>query len=217
MTHPLKERNKEEKLNKYSPLVSIDTYKALVDRCAKERLDYPIANGSAFHARILIAKLFEIAKKEVLLVTGHLRVQCQNGIDVYGYRDVIARAKNFLSDPSAKLKIVVQSGEVDGGDNNRFLKEIINNECRNGIVKLGIPTANALDSDFPHFMVADGAAYRIETGSDAHLDHENITAIANFGDAPTAVNLRDFYTEVTSFLDEVAQIETREFEPGAAI
>ena len=116
--------------------ISIDAYKRLVDRCARERLNHAIANGSAFHARILISKLFEIAKREVSLITGVLRVRTKEGIDIYGYAPVIDNAKSFLSDPNTRLSIIIQDVHPVDGNTNRFLKAIVDDDSETAKLNL---------------------------------------------------------------------------------
>jgi hypothetical protein len=186
------------------PSISLETYRDLVDRCANEGLDYVIANGSAFHARILISKLFEVARREVFLVTGQLTVVNPEGVHIYGYPEVIEKAKGFLKDPISDLQIVVQTGRLDGGSQNEFLKAIINDEQRNGRVTLVIPETGTLGSLVPHFMVSDGSAYRLETGKDAQnrRDPHAITATANFGDAATAAKLKKYFVSLKTWLGD---------------
>lgn len=196
-------------------LVPMEVYKSLVDRCARERLDYPIANGSAFHARILISKLFEVAAREVSIVSGELTICNAEGVDVYGYPEVLARAKRFLTDPASRLSIIVESGKVDQEQDNRFLKEVINEPSRNGTVVLTVPPSVALaDFSVPHFMVADSSTYRLETQFHARetRDARSITAVANFGDRSTARKLQEYFEELTALVG-LSDANVRTFAP----
>jgi hypothetical protein len=186
--------------------ISIEAYRHLVEQCAANRLNLPIANGSPFHARILINKLFEIATKEVVIVTGSLRDQTTTGTDVYGYEPVIEAARKFLADPSAALTIILQQGELHQGNKNRLLRTIINDQNRNGVVSLTTPPPDMLDSTVPHFMVADQFAYRIETGADAKdIDSiDRMTAVANFGDHKTGIELHAYFDEIVQFVGKAS-------------
>jgi hypothetical protein len=199
-------------------IVPLPVYQQLVDRCARERLNLAIANGSAFHARILISKLFEIAKEKVEIVSGRLTDVNPKGIDVYGFESVIAAARKFLTAPSTVLTIIVQHGSVHRGNENRFLKQVVDDPNRNGTVHLCIPKIGLLDESVPHFMVSDRGAYRVETGKDAKPSEEAIKAIANFGDAKTGEELAKLFADLQSYLadnDSSSVIHT--YKPGHAL
>ena len=183
-----------------SPSISLGEYQKLVDFCATHRLNQPISNGSALHARILIEKLFEIAKGHVQLVSGSLTEVTSAGVDVYSYSPVIERAKSFLSTPGATLSIIVQSGSISSGDENKFLSELRNDPARMGSIDVIVPKPKLLGQSAPHFMVADGAAYRLETGSDALPQSESTAAVANFGDIKSASALVGLFNGLLSFL-----------------
>lgn len=180
--------------------ISIDTYRELVNRCADQRLNYPIANGSALHARILISKLFEIAKKNVCLITGTLRVKDSNNIDIYGYKDVLTTAKRFLSRSDSFLTIIVETGELHQGEENVFLNELKNDDDKQGTIRVIKPNPSVLDFPVAHMMVADASVYRVETSADAKNEHEAITAIANFGDQSVANDLQEYFGGLVNFL-----------------
>jgi hypothetical protein len=194
--------------------VSMETYKALVDRCAKGKVDCLISNGSADHARILIEKLFEIAQTEICLATGKLTVRNKSGSLIYGFPDLMRQAQSFLSNPLTALNVLVNSGVIDQGSENEFLKTIIDDPSRNGIVRVYKPTIGEIEPEMPHFMVADGAAYRLETSADAigKIDPESITAVANFGDCTVARRLKNGFFQITDWLgSDVATV----YKPGA--
>lgn len=177
-------------------------YAELVDKCANERLDFPIANGSAEHARILIAKLFEIASQRVTIVSGTLRqFSPLQQVEIYSYGPVIEHARNFLRRKNSKLEIVVQSGELDGGKNNKLIRELADDDKRVGEIAVYLPKAGLLGVDIAHFMVSDNSAFRMETGADANPKHRGIAAIANFGDSRTAVALDRYFGTLKRYLD----------------
>jgi hypothetical protein len=179
----------------------VETYRLLVDQCAMHRFNYPIANGSPIHARILIAKLFEIAESEVVIVSGCLTHKSETGHDVYGHEPVVNAAKKFLSDPNAQLSIILQQGEMQDGDDNRFFHSVVNDPKRCGILTITTPPKGTLGTEIPHFMIADRASYRLETGSEAiNKKTDTMTAVANFGDQVTAADLRGYFDEVIDFI-----------------
>jgi len=139
-------------------------------------------------------------------------------VEVYGYSWVIDQAKAFLRKPESHLLILFQSGRIDEGrQNNKFLQSVINDADRKGRVSLIVPET-AMSSAVPHFMVVDGAAYRVETGNNAlnkRQAHHTFTAIANFGDVPLAKRLQRFFHELTSKLPGVAEPES--FDAGQRI
>lgn len=179
----------------------LETFHYLVNKCAHLRLDQEIANGSADHARILIAKLFEIARYEVRLMSGQLRTKTDQGVEIYGHKPVVAAAQKFLRDPTASLSITVQSGEIDADDKNIFLKSIVEDQSRKGKVIVYIPARGELEAeDTPHYMVADREAYRLETFVDDRST-PTMVGVANFGDPGTAVDLIDLYDETVAYLE----------------
>lgn len=206
--------------------VSLQTYKQLVDRCALERLNYAIANGSPFHARVLIAKLFEIAEKQVSIVTGSLRDITSGGIEVYGHEPVVEEAKKFLTDPGTCLTVIVQTGELHRGEENSFLHQVCRDRNRNGTLKLLIPPKGALDQSIPHFMVADGFSYRLETGQDAAVEtvgvddedgapHDHMRAVANFGDGEMGRGLKAYFDEIRDVVRKMPGIRELRYSPEA--
>ncbi len=180
--------------------LSLDAYRAIVNRCARERLNYPIANGSPFHARILISKLFEVATSRVAIITGALRVVDRHGTEIYGYKDVIETAKAFLRKPDTELSIIVQGGTIDGGSQNVFLRALADDPQRLGRVETIVPNSDALGIGVPHLMVVDASAYRMETAEAAANEHEEIEAIANFGDRELSGRLQVYFDELAAYL-----------------
>jgi len=201
MTKPTFRRASVRRSSLSSGVIPLDEYRALVDECAKHRYNFPIANGSALHARILISKLLEIAEEEVVVVSGCLTDQSSAGDDVYGHEPVIRSAKRFLSNPNAHLSIVVQEGHIHGGNDNRFLRNVINDPDRQGILTITVPKHGILGEEIPHFMISDQSSYRLETGPDARdKNTDKMTAVANFGDKKTAEEMRTYFDEVIDYI-----------------
>jgi hypothetical protein len=179
---------------------TLDRYIELVNRCARDRLNHPIANGSPVHARILIAKLFETAQSDIRLVSGTLRQSNRDGVEIYAYKPVIDQAIRFLRQPGSKLSITIQTGDLNDGENNVFLRSVSDDKDRQGDIAVSIPKPGVLGDEVPHFMEADAATYRLETGADAKPSNQSIAAIANFGDVKTAKSLADYYADISEFL-----------------
>jgi hypothetical protein len=187
--------------------LDLASYIALVNRCAEGRLNQELSNGSPFHARILISKLFEVARKRVQIVTGSLKDTTRpEQIEIYGFRDVIARAQRFLREPSSRLTIIVQSGQVDQGNQNRFLKQVVEDQHRNGLVDLLIATPNRISENVPHFMISDAYAYRFEPGKNAQPTDQGTTAIGNFGDPTFAGKLEKYFGNLIEILHQPSSL-----------
>lgn len=199
-----------------SASVALPDYIELVNRCALERLNFVIANGSPVHARILIAKLFEIAKSDVHLISGKLCQTNQSGVDIYNHRPLIEQAKDYLRRPGTSFSVIFQRGAIDRADKNEFLSEIASDPKRQGIISLIVPRANTLGAEVPHFMVSDGSAYRLETGEQADPTNQTHSAVANFGDFPTARSLRAYFSELVAYLKTDSHLEyRRDLPPGS--
>ena len=180
----------------HSP-VRIDRYIAIVNMCADTHADKDIANGNALHARYLIEKLFRVANSSVGIITGCLRQSDPDGVAIYAHPPVIEAAREFLRKEGSKLTIVVQSGEVDGGqDENAFVKAVAADTGRAGEFEILVARPGSID-DAPHCMIADKSAYRLELGA---AGDDNIAAIANFGNPGVAASLADYFRDVVAYL-----------------
>lgn len=188
----------------------LDIYIDLVNRCAAQKLNYPIANGSPHHARILIAKLFEIADQDVVILSGHLTDKDDNDIDIYGHQPLIEKAVKFIRDPKANLSILLQRGEAHRGNENRFLCAVINDELRCGSVTLIRPQEGIVEVNTPHFMVCDKYAYRYEEKPDP----VKTEAIANFGDSNTGKELASYYNDITTFIKKTGKARINIYGPS---
>jgi len=184
--------------------VPLDVFERFVNECARLRLDQPIANSCPFHARLIIAKLFELAKREICLVSEALTACTESGVELYAYRPIIENMNRFLRDPNAVLSIIIQSGHIEGKESNEFLREVINATTRNGTVLVHLPEPGVLSDRVHHFIVVDEAMIRSES-SDAPRDRdEPIGALANFGNLKDASDLKALYTELLKYLDKNA-------------
>lgn len=194
------------------PPLDTDRYKELVDRCARERLDYLIPNGSPQHARLLIAKLFETARKTALVISGKLTDRTTAGEDIYGHPEVITHALHFLRRPGTSLKIVVD-GRIDRETQNRLLQTLVQDSARRGVIQIYYASGALAEAQTAHFMVTDALAYRYEPFADTAPDQRGIKAVANFGDEVTAKLLTTLYNQISSYLQSIRMPVT--FSPGA--
>ncbi len=193
----------------------LNKYIELVDVCARERIDFRIPNGSPKHARVLISKLFETARQEVLLVSGRLTDITEKNesdpdmseVEIYGHAPLINNARSFLKRSGSTLRIIVMQ-PVHLGNANRFLKGLINDPERQGEVSLYNADSDTVATKPPHFVVTDALAFRYET------DDENVVAVANFGDGKTAKALQTAFRDLATRLTGLQLI--RRFQPGVA-
>jgi len=194
--------------------VPLDVYSKLVDECAQNRIYQKFANSCPYHARYVIEKLFEIAHRELFLVTGALTLRSQSGVDIYAHPPVIEKALSYLDDPNVVLPIVIQTGTVDGGDDNVFLRQVIDAPRRNGTVELYIPVPGLLTEKVHHFMMADDIAYRLESKNEPRDRDEPIGAIANFGDAAEATRLHAVFDAIKKRMEPTTSRKIACFKTG---
>lgn len=192
----------------------IKKYMELVAKCARNRLDHPIPNGSPAHARILIAKLFETARDNVCLLSGRLTDATETGEDVYGEENLIEQALRFLRRKGTRLRIILQSDALHKGADNRLLRKLVEDPRREGQIELYSGSELLKDVEMPHFMVTDALAYRFEN------DDTKTTAVANFGDADTAKTLRLYFRSVAEYLETNPAMDKnsiKRYAPGAVL
>jgi hypothetical protein len=201
--------NREGRMLRGAPIMEIEEYKSLVDRCARLRLDYIIPNGSPVHARILIAKLFETARQSVSIVSGELIDATKDGQDIYGYADVVSSAAAFLRREGTKLNIVLERG-IDRGDQNRFLSAVAGDPERKGEIVV-FPNTQAVNSTFtPHLLITDASAYRLE------LDNKSVEAVANFGDIGGGEMVGQLFDKLRAYVSELKK-PSLHLLPGAKL
>jgi hypothetical protein len=187
-------------------IVDIERYKLLVDRCARERLDYVISNGSPEHARILIAKLFDTARQVASIVSGQLIDSTEKGVEIYAYNEVIACASQFLRREGTKLKIVLEEA-IHLQLENRFVKTIVNDSDRKGTVVIYPATEAVNATRTPHLMVTDALGYRLE------LDNKKVEAFANFGDDRGAESVIVLFKKLEDYVRQLKK-SCLTFAPG---
>jgi hypothetical protein len=172
-----------------------------------------ITNGSPFHARLVLSKIFEMATSEVVVYSGHLR---RVGRDerlnkaglIWAYQPLIDAAKRFLRKPGTKLSILVQNcidgSPLTGGMDHPFLSTLFGDNDRAGrlelIVARGYKT-RVLPISPRHFAVADEKMYRLETTD------KGVWATANFNEPKTAKFLSGYFSELVERLARLTESE----------
>jgi len=170
-------------------------YCDLVDEILLNRTDKEISNGKPEHAVYLMSKLFGLATTKIRLYSDHLKhaVPVIGGIDgdvidLYGEKEVIKNAIEFLKSPSASLEIVIEN-DIANLEQHQLVKTI-KKAKEQGLIqgKFEIKKINQSglkwlkDNDFlNHFLVADDHAYRIEIDDNPM----NYQARANFNSNST--------------------------------
>lgn len=174
------------------------SYVELVDKAVRERKAASFSNDSAFHAAHIIREFFLGAKKEVRIFSGKLMRYGDHAKDsqkikmkVYEDERILSAMEVFLADKGTKLRIVVESEELDGGTENHPLVKKLNalheNKKIRGSCKITwLPDAE----EHPrrcHMIVMDRSAYRLE------IDRDKAKALVGFDDGFVAGRLIDVF------------------------
>jgi hypothetical protein len=164
-----------------------ESYYWIIDKCAKEKMNFEISNGDSTHAIYLLNTFFKYAKKEICIYTGSL------SDSIFGSEQLIGTAINFLKrDKDATVKIVFQESiDRESILSRKFIRSILDNKLIKNRLKVWTASSvfNAITN---HFALMDGLAYRFET------DHEQKKAIANFGDLASAETLKKAFSDIIS-------------------
>ena len=180
-------------------------YADYVDRAMLERRNVTFSNGRPLHAVYLIYKFFMQAQCEVRLFSGQLLRQVpkgrldDEGLPVYGNRDVLGAVRRFLRQQGTHLKVVLANnldvGDGQGAEDHPLVKTVIglqNDGLLNGrcdIEQLDAGYLRRLQDDGVgyHMVLMDQSAYRLETGPDA------AEALVNVNDEDMTKKLASFY------------------------
>ena len=148
------------------------TYDELINELYEKRSHSFIYNGSREHARILLNKLFSIAKKEVLLYSGG------DDYKIYQSPDIVSSIKKIPED--VKIEIVLDNKEQIGifkGIFPRATFRVVEID-RSFSFKFSAAMDDEEYSVFKHFIVIDNIAFRSELPHKP--DDELVTAIGCF-------------------------------------
>ncbi|HEX4301781.1 MAG TPA: hypothetical protein VHZ78_03250 [Rhizomicrobium sp.] len=189
--------------------LEISRYEELVDLCARERLNQAIPNGSIAHARVLIGKLFETARKSAVIVSDCLTDRNDEQEEVYADAAVVARARDFLRRPGTCLKIMLESAPHNGV-NNGFLKPVVEDKFRKGEVVVYLNSGLVSQGLASHFMANDAQAYRRQ------IKDKKFEAVANFGDFKTAQLLGTLFEEAELYAKQKS-VPRHSFNAGAKL
>lgn len=163
-----------------------EKYFKIIDRCAQNKENFEISNGSATHAAYLLKTFFKYADKEVSIFTGELFTGVFDDPDLRKY------ALSFMAKDGTSLSIIYQD-EVPQAEilGRAFIKDICALNTRKG--KLSVYTQNGTElQGIPHFAVMDQTGYRIE------INHLERMAEANFGDTDKAPKISAAFNRMAS-------------------
>jgi hypothetical protein len=151
----------------------------------------PILNRGACHARVIVANLFEIAERHVDIVSGSLFQ------GVYAADDVSRAALAFLRRPESRLRIAIEKPAAIIG---HPLLEEIKSAGLSARVEIRVVPEDVRELYDYHFMVVDGASYRVEG------DKGQYYAVAKFRDPENATIILERFQEIWdgSVLPDVA-------------
>ena len=171
----------------------IDEYRKMLDQLFESNSSSIISNSSTAHAIPLIAKLFQHAKKEVMIFTGAMNT------DIYGVDEVVDSAGTFLIGNEGKLSIIVQKSSDMVSDEdlvskeNCLIEKIKNRFGDTALHNVSLFRASAdLSTVNYHFMVVDGSAFRYEPDNTKH------EALASFNHKEVGEKLESIFNEMVS-------------------
>lgn len=153
---------------------ALDEYEAALDHAITNGTGTEISNGSPFHARLILTRLFRLADKTVEIYSGHLRQKGPDGNGriglIWTYAPLVIAARDFLRKPGTKLSILVQNrldsrADLHGRD-HPFIRTLFEDSQRQGKLELIIARAHetrSIPGGLKHFAVADDRIYRLET------------------------------------------------------
>ena len=160
-----------------------------------------VKNGRPIHAIYLIEAFLRKAKNTVRLFSGTLK-QRTDELEMYGDSHVVTAARNFLSQPGADLRIVLESHidlmEGQGIEDHPMIDmayELWTAGRMGGAFR--VRRADEDNVEFlrrekfcHHMMIIDERAYRLET------DTEKFKAHVNFGNAKTTGKLSQIFDRI---------------------
>ena len=158
--------------------MELKQYREEVERLVAERSGEAIYNGSADHAAVIVENVFIAARNKVRLLTGDLNAR------VYGARNVVTRAQQFLGHTDHELEVLVE--EWNANRSHPLLEEIGENE---NVTFYQIPSRLSAEISY-HLMTADEDCFRFEREKNSHA------AVAAFGDGETTEHLNKLWDSI---------------------
>lgn len=152
-------------------------YRAKVKEAARVRDGSPLYNGSLDHAAVLAEAIFANAESEVNILSGSLNAR------VYGTTAIVEKARQFLSDTTHKVRILIEEPEAVDPVDHIFVTEFAENDD----VQFREMTSEMKLKIGYHFIVMDGDSYRFEE------DKKEAAAIAAFGDQAGGKRLTEVF------------------------
>ncbi len=140
-----------------------------------------IYNSSYGHARDLVEELFIKAEHEVCILTNRLDQR------VFSGKSITDLADYFMAKSGAKLRVLIESSEVEDALGSHPMIEKLDNGDR---LDIRLVPESATKYYKYNFMVVDGKHFRYEA------DRQQINAIATFGDAKKGDHLRKIFDKI---------------------
>lgn len=152
-------------------------YKQKVRAAAERRDGAPLYNGSLSHAAVLAEEMFANANSNVSIFSGSLNAR------VYGTSDIVEKARQFLSDTTHKVRVLIEEPDLVDAEDHLFVREF----CDNNDVEFRSLSKDLKGKVDYHFIVMDDDSYRFEGDKSAPA------AIAAFGDSAGAERLSEIF------------------------
>lgn len=172
------------------------SYNEMVDTFLKNDSTEVFGNFSPEHAKYIIIKFLESARKSVDILSGSFSDAFYDGNGIFS---VLKHVAKKLSEVDGKIRIITVNGEVNEKLNS--IVEEINTELNRNVISY-IPTCYKGKGPLKHFLVIDGKRYRLES------EHKTIPE----GQLPESVkaevccNGEEKASALISFFDNVYRI-----------
>jgi len=161
-------------------------YRKMVREAALRRTGEPLYNGSLDHAAVLTEAMFEHGTQTVDIFSGRLNA------NAFATPEVLEKVGIFLSDPTHKVRILIEEPHYIDASDHPFIKKYSNND---DVSFKKLPTNVAEHIDY-HFTVMDSDSYRFE-------EDKNIpSAIAAFGDNEGGMHLSTIFKQLWDASEE---------------
>lgn len=170
-------------------MTELEEYQQSVENFSSSKENFEFTNKGKPHAAIVVSNLIRTAQKELLIYSGCLHREVAND------ENLVEMLQAFLKSGKTLKLILSQMPAEDM--RSEALKNIITAEkdpAKDVHIKIDedgkfSESARSIfhDNVAHHFMVADGAAYRLE------IDASEYKALCNFNDSTIAGPLKDVF------------------------